>query len=92
MNERNQEIIRDILNPNPLRRGFIFDAQDDILRFLKGESNEVRQLSCRLAHKIIELFDLDDCEVFAMGETDGEYSWALVRILPQNDGTVESQP
>lgn len=91
MKDLNKEILAEIIDPNPLRRGFIWDAQKDIMGLLRGESNEVRQLTCRLAHTIIELFELGDCEVMPIGVCpDGKLSWAIVRIMPQNDGNPES--
>jgi hypothetical protein len=89
---RNQEILKEIMDPNPLRRGFIWSCQDDVMRLLRGESNEIRQLTCRLAYKIIDLFELEDCEVMPIGldPVSKEMSWAIVRIMPQNDGSPES--
>jgi hypothetical protein len=84
MSTKAELILLEIKENNPLRRGFIGDAQEDIMLFLKGESNDVRQLTCRLAHKILELFELDDCEVVPVGVCpDGKISWALVRIQLQ---------
>ena len=81
----NREIIEEIQDTNPVRRGFILDVNGDIMRLLSGESNEIRQLSCRLAHVIVRQFELDDCEVFCLGEdpVSGALSFAVVRILDQ---------
>ena len=83
--KKTKEIIADVMDLNPVRRGFILDTNKDVMRLLSGESHEVRQLSCRIAHKIVELFELDDCEVFCLGEdpVSGALSFAVVRILDQ---------
>lgn len=77
------EILSDILNSNPMRRGFILDVSDDLNRFMIGEANEIKRLSKRLAYSIVELFELDDCEVMCFGvcPISNTESYAIVRIL-----------
>lgn len=78
-----KRLIADIMSTNPVRRGFILDAHDDIVLLLSGGSNEIKQLSQRLANVIVRDFNLDDCEVMCMGKCpiSGELSFAVVRIL-----------
>lgn len=77
------EILSDILNSNPMRRGFILDVSDDLNSFMIGETNEIKRLSQRLAYSIVELFELDDCEVMCLGvcPISNTESYAVVRIL-----------
>jgi hypothetical protein len=87
--EKSEKILKEVLESNPVRRGFILECGDDITRFLSGETDEIRQLTCRLGYKIQELFELGDTEVVPLGvdPTTGELSWVLVRILEvQTDG------
>lgn len=91
--EKTKKILQEVLESNPVRRGFILECSDDIRRLLSGESDEIRQLTCRLAYKIQELFDLDDCEIVPIDvdPMSGELSWAIVRIMPQNVVNLEVQ-